>query len=322
MNEKGLAVGVLLIDTKPTNQNTKKVDITTTTAIRMMLDKAKNVDEALELLSSYDMHSSANSCYHFQICDASGKSVVVEYVDNEMKVVYPDKNYQCATNFLLTQPDAEFNFGQDRYQIIDEKLSSTNGKLSNREAMQLLSDCSQDAHKNKQGKISKTQWSCVYDLKNKKVTVCVNQNYDAKYTMKQNEQVLEAWLQMTTVINNERITPDLPYNESMICRYLYQNQDINVTATDLCNYMRMQKSQMNRTLTSMEKKELITRIRSEQDTRKIYITLNDSMLKIYKTQHEKILKIVDELFDKIGYERQSEVIKLFDLITQTAKEML
>ena len=140
--------------------------------------------------------------------------------------------------------------------------------------------------------------------------------------MKQNEQVLEAWLQMTTVINNERITPDLPYHESMICRYLYQNQDINVTATDLCNYTRMQKSQMNRTLTSMEKKELITRIRSEQDTRKIYITLNDSMLKIYKTQHEKILKIVDELFDKIGYERQSEVIKLFDLITQTAKEML
>ena len=59
--------------------------------------------------------------------------------------------------------------------------------------------------------------------------------------MKKNEQVLEAWLQMTTVINNERITPDLPYNESMICRYLYQNQDINVTATDLCNYMRMQK---------------------------------------------------------------------------------
>lgn len=70
------------------------------------------------------------------------------------------------------------------------------------------------------------------------------------------------------------------------------------------------------------KKELITRIRSEQDTRKIYITLNDSMLKIYKAQHEKILGIVDQLFDKIGYEKQPEVIELFDLITQTAKEML
>lgn len=142
--------------------------------------------------------------------------------------------------------------------------------------------------------------------------------------MKKNEQVLEAWLQMTTVINNERITSDLPYNESMICRYLYQNQNQNqdVTATDLCNYMRMQKSQMNRTLTSMEKKNLITRVRSEQDNRKIYVTLNDSMIQIYKKQHEKILKIVDQLFDKIGYEKQSEVIELFDLITQTAKEML
>ena len=29
-----------------------------------------------------------------------------------------------------------------------------------------------------------------------------------------------------------------------------------------------------------------------------------------------------ELFEKIGYERQPEVIELFDLITQTAKEML
>ena len=100
-----------------------------------------------------------------------------------MKAVYPDKNYQCATNFLLTNPDAEFSIGKDRYEIINQKLHSTNGILTSREAMQLLSDCSQDAHKNEQGKISKTQWSCVYDLKNKKVTICVNQNYDAKYTI-------------------------------------------------------------------------------------------------------------------------------------------
>ena len=72
----------------------------------------------------------------------------------------------------------------------------------------------------------------------------------------------------------------------------------------------------------MEKKNLITRVRSEQDNRKIYVTLNDSMIQIYKKQHEKILKIVDQLFDKIGYEKQSEVIELFDLITQTATEML
>lgn len=184
MNEKGLAVGVLLIDTEPTNQNTKKVDITTTTAIRLLLDQAKNVDEAIALLKKYDMHSSANSCYHFQICDASGKSVVVEYVEDEMKVVQMDKKYQCATNFLLTNPDADFSIGKDRYEIIDTKLSQTNGVLTKKEAMDLLSSCSQDAHKNKKGQISKTQWSCVYDLKNKKVTICINQNYDTKYSFR------------------------------------------------------------------------------------------------------------------------------------------
>ena len=57
--------------------------------------------------------------------------------------------------------------------------------------------------------------------------------------------------------------------------------------------------------------------------RKIYsITLNDSMIKIYKAQHEKILEIVDQLFDKIGYEKQPEVIELFDLDYANRKEML
>ena len=80
VNEKGVAVGVLLIDTEPTNQQTEKVDITTTTAIRMILDQAATVEEALTLLGEYDMHASANSCYHFQIADASGRAVVVEYI--------------------------------------------------------------------------------------------------------------------------------------------------------------------------------------------------------------------------------------------------
>ena len=39
------------------------------------------------MLEQYDMHSSAGSCYHFQIADAGGNSAVVEYVDNELVVL-------------------------------------------------------------------------------------------------------------------------------------------------------------------------------------------------------------------------------------------
>lgn len=51
MNEKGLAVSVNMIqDSATISQNTDKPDITTTTAIRLLLNKAANVDEALKLL--------------------------------------------------------------------------------------------------------------------------------------------------------------------------------------------------------------------------------------------------------------------------------
>ena len=59
MNEKGLAVSVNMIqDSVSINQDTGKPDLTTTTAIRLLLDKAANVEEALELLRQYDFHSS------------------------------------------------------------------------------------------------------------------------------------------------------------------------------------------------------------------------------------------------------------------------
>ena len=115
LNEKGLAVGVLLIDTEPTDQQTDKPDITTTTAIRLLLDRAATVDEALALLRQYDMHASANSCYHFQIADAAGRAVVVEYIGDEMNVVESPR----ATNFLLTEGDWDFGRGQDRFAVLE-----------------------------------------------------------------------------------------------------------------------------------------------------------------------------------------------------------
>ena len=87
MNEKGLVVADLMAgDDEETHQKTDKSDLTTTTAIRLLLDRAANVDEAIELLKQYDMNSSIGAAHHFSIADATGKSVVVEYVNGEMLV--------------------------------------------------------------------------------------------------------------------------------------------------------------------------------------------------------------------------------------------
>ena len=40
-----------------------------------------------------------------------------------------------------------------------------------------------------------------------------------------NEQILDAWIHLTTAINNERIVSEMPLNEALICRILYKNQE-------------------------------------------------------------------------------------------------
>lgn len=181
INEKGLTIGVLLIPTEETNQVSDKVDITTTTAIRMILDTCATVEEAITMLEKYDMHSSANSCYHFHISDASGKSVIVEYINNEMKLVKPTEYYQAATNFLLTPGEYDFGKGQDRYDTLITTLEEKQGIVSEEEAMNLLKAVSQEEHMTESGTLSSTQWSIVYNSTDLSAVVSMGMDYEAQY---------------------------------------------------------------------------------------------------------------------------------------------
>ena len=77
MNEKGVSIAVLTLDSDPTYQQTGKPMIATTLAIRLVLDRAATTAEAVELLSKYDMFASSGRDYHFYITDASGDVEVV-----------------------------------------------------------------------------------------------------------------------------------------------------------------------------------------------------------------------------------------------------
>ena len=134
----------------------------------MILDKAATVDEALNLLRQYDMCSSAGGCYHFQIADANGFSVIVEYIEDELIVLEGD----YATNFLLA-PGEWYNVGggQARYEILAETLTSTGGLLSPKQGMDLLSAVKQDS----------TQWSVIYNLTNRNAELCLHKNFDEPY---------------------------------------------------------------------------------------------------------------------------------------------
>lgn len=184
VNEKGLAVGVLQLQAPATSQDTGKTDVGTTLAIRVLLDKAANVQEALDLLSSFDMHASAKGCYHLQIADAQGNSVVVSYVNNEMQVTEKKDGILAATNFYLHDVPFEYEKqGVDRYEKLMEVLEPKKGILSAEEGMELLDYVSiKGTDPDEKGRVYSTQWSAIYDLTNPSLSLCADRNYEKVYT--------------------------------------------------------------------------------------------------------------------------------------------
>ncbi len=214
MNEAGFAVSVLHLDGKPTQQASTGKKLTTTLAMRMMLDHARTVDEAVELLKQYDLWIPSNDGnYHFYMADATGKFAVVEFVydkDHQSKVyiddeytgedgkeyfTYPDVlpntleviNNRCASNFYISETmtcsdkgPVLSTHGKTRYDIMDFVLKQNNNILSEDAAMNLLNNVSQA--ENPTVATSHTQWSVVYNLSQLKATVCVNRDYQNKFT--------------------------------------------------------------------------------------------------------------------------------------------
>lgn len=87
-------------------------------SIGIVLDKCANIDEALELLESFDMVSPKSYTYHFFLTDKSGRSIVVEWCDGELYVVEDI----AATNIMLCTVEGDTT--DKRYNTLHETLDA------------------------------------------------------------------------------------------------------------------------------------------------------------------------------------------------------
>lgn len=136
-----------------------------------------------------------------------------------------------------------------------------------------------------------------------------------------NEALLNAWLRLSTSIVNSRIVPDMTYNESLVCNILYNHslqQAAPLTATHLCRMTGMLKSQMNRTLNALEERGLIIRERSREDKRQVFVFMHPENNSAYIEQHDKILRAVDALVERIGTDRAQQALELFTIVADNA----
>lgn len=213
INEAAVACGIYMsyqgASTVATDQNLiGKQNITSTTMLRLVLDYAGSVDEAVELIKNYNLHDSANTSFHYMVADSTGKSAVLEWLpdnaaddtDNDgtarKLVVHYNTgdgylgeregaaDYQWVTNFILQTGYYDCyegldlineKNGADRYDRIYERLSPTNGVVKDEAAaMEILKEI---GRRTWNGGGGVTVHSVVYNLTKKTVLWVANENF-------------------------------------------------------------------------------------------------------------------------------------------------
>ena len=178
INEAGVGVGILQLDIDELHQDNRKSDLLIFAAIRGILDKCATVDEAIALLENYDIHSCLDCSYHLFITDRTGKSVIVEWTDDETFIV---EDTACTNDVMSNNKFYDPEWQCSRYDTIKKWLADKNGILTADEAMTVTSDVSKD--KNGYG----TEWSCVYNLDEFTLDICLDRDYGTKHSFTQED---------------------------------------------------------------------------------------------------------------------------------------
>lgn len=138
VNEKGLAVADLTAgENAETHQDNGKPDLTTTCAIKYLLKSAASVEEAISLLGGIDFHSDIGCLHHLAVSDASGRSVVVEWVGEKMVVTdtpIVTNHYLCPENF-----GAGMYEGDCRFEKLEAVRDSLNASMDNAQLLDAMS---------------------------------------------------------------------------------------------------------------------------------------------------------------------------------------
>jgi hypothetical protein len=171
MNEHGLVVGMAAVPESEIPNDPGREIIGSLAVIREMLDHARDVDEAVAIIESYNIAWYGGPALHYLIADASGRAALVEFYEGEIVVIPNEAPFHLATNHLRTTASG---YGDCwRYAALDVRLTETEGRLSPQEAIDFLEVVSQGG----------TQWSIVYGFSTGDVHVTMGGGYDDAHTL-------------------------------------------------------------------------------------------------------------------------------------------
>lgn len=190
INEKGVSIAILTLDSEPTNQvgmDDSKQTIGTSLVVRLVLDYAATTQEAVDLIAKYNMFATAGRDYHFYITDASGDGRVVEFDCDSPTRQMTVTPTPVVTNFFImygdkvlpNQKNEQYGHGKERYDSVLDVMAKNKGHETVDTAWAALVASSRES--NPEDVTSNTQWSIVYNNTDLTATISLRRNWEDKF---------------------------------------------------------------------------------------------------------------------------------------------
>lgn len=198
MNEKGIAISMLQVNFARKQKEDNKTTLNAYSVIRLVLDYAASIDEAVSLIQEYNIYFDTSMMVHFIISDSNGNSALLEFVNGEMYVIKNEKSYQIASNFNNTEEkfdedgyvyteqygnwltntstsafDSEYSC-YVRYDLMLDVLYNNSGILSVDDSFRLLENVASP---------SNLQYSVLYNLSTLEATIITDNDWDKRTTV-------------------------------------------------------------------------------------------------------------------------------------------
>jgi len=160
LNEKGVATCMMAIPYAQAPYDPSRITLGEIEMIRLVLDYAENLDHAISLIKGYNIRMEEPPI-HYMIADSSGKSVIIEFLEGEMKVIPNTGPWQVSTNFIFSEFDDPGQAGCWRFHRASAILEEVGGSVTEPSVMEILKQVSQ----------TNTIWSVVYNMSSGDISI-------------------------------------------------------------------------------------------------------------------------------------------------------
>lgn len=130
-------------------------------------------------------------------------------------------------------------------------------------------------------------------------------------------ELIQAWVQLSGILKNCRLTDQLTYNESIVMLQLYLANGEPISIKQITEKTRMLKSQVNRCINALEEKGLLRRCDGEGDRRIGYVRSVSDRMDVFMQVHSTSMGIADSISKIIGPDDTQAFIRIANKLTHS-----